>query len=410
MLFANCLTRDQWLASWLQSSQACILLFVLGLHLSSAIQPRDKVPEYLATYGIHVENHTIETEDGYLLMAFRLPHHGAPVALMQHGVLSSAWCWIDNEPSLAPALEVYKMGYDVWLTNSRGNTFSRRHKALQPHFSKEFWNFSFPDLGRKDVPANIDYILKHTKQATLSLIGHSQGTSQVFVALTDPSIRNFMQDRVNLFVALSPITYMAKQSAKLFSVLSYLHFGTVCMDLWPLGFLDFASVPEVANELCHLTDGKLCKITVDIICGVSSEDSDAAITNVSAHFPAGTSMKSLDHYAQLISDGGFRDYDYGASGNRKVYGSDTPPSFNLSSAAEVPVALFIGGNDDLGDVADEERAAAELPQASRVFTEVFNDFSHVTWIAGNRQSFQAWFPKMQTLLGKYNPVPKAVVV
>jgi lysosomal acid lipase/cholesteryl ester hydrolase len=34
-------------------------------------------------------------------------------------------------------------GYDVWLGNNRGTTFSRRHKTLDPDKSRLFWQFSF---------------------------------------------------------------------------------------------------------------------------------------------------------------------------------------------------------------------------------------------------------------------------
>mmetsp|Transcript_19030 Transcript_19030/g.34402 ORF Transcript_19030/g.34402 Transcript_19030/m.34402 type:complete len:399 (+) Transcript_19030:71-1267(+) len=373
-------------------------------HSILAISPSDNIHDYVANYGIHAESHTIVTEDGYILTAFRLPHPGAKVVMFQHGILSSAWCWIDNEPSLAPALQVYNMGYDVWLTNSRGNTFSRQHKELKPTLSKEFWNFSFADLGRKDVPANINYIISTTHQESLTLIGHSQGTSQVFVALTDPATKDLMKARVNLFVALSPITYMKHQTAKLFDVLTYFGVGTALTDMWPYGAFEWRSLSSMTHAVCVLTGGALCKLTVDTICGISTEDTDGAINNISAHFPAGTSMKSIEHYGQLIQSGGFKDYDYGADENMKVYGSKEPPSFVLGDAAKIPIAMFIGTHDDLGDVKDESRAASELPEESSVFTEFFNDFSHITWIGGNKKSFQAWFPKMQKLMKQYNPL------
>jgi lysosomal acid lipase/cholesteryl ester hydrolase len=50
----------------------------------------------------------------------------------------------------------------------------------------------------------IDYVLKKTGKKTLSYMGHSQGTTVMFYALT----KNFgdLWNKVNLFVALAPVT------------------------------------------------------------------------------------------------------------------------------------------------------------------------------------------------------------
>jgi hypothetical protein len=48
-----------------------------------------------------------------------------------------------------------------------------------------------------------------------------------------------------------------------------------------------------------VTFGVICEITVDVICGRSSVDNGDAILNLAAHFPAGTSVKDLEHYEQL---------------------------------------------------------------------------------------------------------------
>ena len=40
-------------------------------------------------------------------------------------------------------------GYDVWLSNARGNTWSREHVSLDscPNCT-EYWNFGFDEIGR----------------------------------------------------------------------------------------------------------------------------------------------------------------------------------------------------------------------------------------------------------------------
>lgn len=83
-------------------------------------------------------------------------------------------------------VKVFKLAdndYDVWLANARGTEFSRNHKYLQPT-SEKFWNFSFNEIAKYDLPAIIDYILKKTNNTNLHYVGHSQGTTVVMAMLS----------------------------------------------------------------------------------------------------------------------------------------------------------------------------------------------------------------------------------
>jgi predicted alpha/beta hydrolase len=83
---------------------------------------------------------------------------------------------LDGESSTAFAIAA--KGYDVWLGNNRGNIYSYDHTYLDPHKnSDQFFDFSFYEMGKYDLPAQVDYVLKVTGQEKLSYIGHSQGTS-----------------------------------------------------------------------------------------------------------------------------------------------------------------------------------------------------------------------------------------
>ncbi len=44
--------------------------------------------------------------------------------------------------------------------------------------------YSFNDMGTKDLPAGIDYILDQTEKKKLIYIGHSQGTTIFYVLLS----------------------------------------------------------------------------------------------------------------------------------------------------------------------------------------------------------------------------------
>lgn len=69
------------------------------------------------------------------------------------------------------------------MGNARGTVFSREHVYLRTT-SPEFWNFSWHEIGKYDMPAMIDKILKETNQTSLHVVGHSQGTTTFFVMLS----------------------------------------------------------------------------------------------------------------------------------------------------------------------------------------------------------------------------------
>lgn len=64
-----------------------------------------------------------------------------------------------------------------------------------------------------------------------------------------------------------------------------------------------------------------------------------------SHSPSGTSTKSVVHYAQEIyADGRFQYFDYGKDGNLAHYGTDVPPSYNVTEI-KVPIYLMSAQND-----------------------------------------------------------------
>ena len=98
----------------------------------------------------------------------------------------------------------------MWLGNNRGSLYGRKHETLKPdkkEDSKKFFDYSFFELGKYDLPAQVDYVLEQTGQQKITYLGHSQGTTQMFTALSEEF--GDIEDKVNLFIALAPITHLA---------------------------------------------------------------------------------------------------------------------------------------------------------------------------------------------------------
>lgn len=72
--------------------------------------------------------------------------------------------------SVGTAYQFADAGYDVWLTNARGNRFGMRHTHLDPVRDKlAFYNFSYLDIAEFDCAAQIDYVLNVTGQSKVSI-------------------------------------------------------------------------------------------------------------------------------------------------------------------------------------------------------------------------------------------------
>lgn len=97
-----------------------------------------------------------------------------------HGIVDSSDCWLVNGQK-SPAMIALAQGYDVWLGNQRGNKYSRLNLKKSPddliqdlrEGRKTFWDFSFAEIGKYDLPAMIDYATEKSGYQKLTLVGHS---------------------------------------------------------------------------------------------------------------------------------------------------------------------------------------------------------------------------------------------
>ena len=95
---------------------------------------------------------------------------------MVHALDSDMMEYVMNDADKANAFILAREGYDVWLGNNRGSLYSLGHKTLSTK-DRAYWEYWQADLGLKDVPTWIDFILEKTGLESLSYVGHSQGTT-----------------------------------------------------------------------------------------------------------------------------------------------------------------------------------------------------------------------------------------
>lgn len=256
-------------------------------------------------------------------------------------------------------------GYDVFLLNSRGNTYSRNHTKLDVA-QEEFWQFSFHEMGIYDLPATIDYILEVTKQKSLYYIGHSQGTTQFFVMGSE---RPEYTKKVTAQFSLAPVAFMSN----LFNpIIKGFMMGNNAEDgirilRWVYGnrsvLTDLPFYRQLGLVLCR--DGsifqELCINFLFFNGGFNRFQLNATILPVLfGQTPAGASVKQVVHFGQEIASGKFRQFDYGVEGNMVRYGGREPPDYDVSRI-KTKVYLICGRNDWLSSLIDVNKLVRLLP-------------------------------------------------
>jgi pimeloyl-ACP methyl ester carboxylesterase len=199
--------------------------------------------EISLTRGYHIESHYVTTEDGYILTMFNIPYgkksgstkRGLYPVLLQHGLWDSSYTWVSNFEDESLGFILADLGFDVWFGNNRGNRYGRNHTTLNPDVDGEaFWTFSWDEMAKFDVPAMINYVTSYTNTSSLSWVGHSEGTIQMFAAGTLANKMEHVKQALDKMVSFNFSVFL----------LSDLWFSTFSGNLVPISF-DLLFIPFV---------------------------------------------------------------------------------------------------------------------------------------------------------------------
>ncbi|XP_018373905.1 PREDICTED: lipase 3-like isoform X1 [Trachymyrmex cornetzi] len=293
--------------------------------------------------GYPVETHVVQTEDGYLLTLHRIPRkNGAPVLLL-HSLLTSSADFLILGKDKGLAFILANHGYDVWLGNFRGNTHSKAHVSLSPSNSK-FWNYSFHELGIYDVPAMILYITKMTSQLLHAYIGHSLGSTASYVMATErPEITRM----VRIIISLAPAAVLKRVTSPLRLLASVIANSQELLQLLGINeILPISSISSLSKSICDINI-EICANVLFLSAGFDREQLNyTLLPTILSHNPAGTSIKMLKHFNQVLDSAKFCQYDYGRVKNLQIYNTPEPPDYNLANIT-APFALFYAENDPI---------------------------------------------------------------
>eukprot|EP00727_Mastigamoeba_balamuthi_P008647 m51a1_g4404 hypothetical protein (439) ;mRNA; r:422565-424489 len=321
-------------------------------------------------HGYACAEHVVPTDDGYLITVFRL---GLPNAsglrcrqpvFLQHGVLDSAFTWVVYGKGVGLAYELVDEGYDVWLGNSRGNEFGMQHVRLDPA-SPEFWDFSWDQMASSDLPSLLEYVCKVTGESSVPVVAHSQGTTMVFAGMQSAGRR--LRDRVSALVALGPVAGLRNQRLPLpINILANWSDGVIYTLFGHAAFFRFPpGLRNVVSAVCSQVPG-LCHEIFHYVIGRNSGAWDPErLPVLLQHTPASTSVQNMVHWCQLVR-GDFRAHDHGAERNRRVYGSESAPLYDLRHVPEdLPTLVISGSMDNLAGPEDVELLVRQLPSKPR---------------------------------------------
>ncbi|XP_075977916.1 lipase 1-like [Anticarsia gemmatalis] len=346
---------------------------------------RLQFPELANKYGYKCDTYNVTTDDRYILTLYNIPGDTRRPVYLQHGFGDSADTFLLRTNTSLVAFLV-KHGYDVWLGNMRGNKYSRAHESLLPD-DLQFWEFSVHEVGTYDVPAMIDFVLKHTGQKQLQAIGHSEGTTVFFVMGAQ---RPEYNDKVKLVICLSPVAYVHNASPPLLSLLSL----TVGPALSPVISLighgellrNSSALVALIKIICTqpLVSYEVCAEGVFFSTfGRDREQIEREFWPIAVgHYPSGTSVKNAAHFLQIAARRKFAQYDYGPLKNKLVYGSEEPPAYNLTKVT-MRLALVVGlGDTSAGAVKDVELIRYQFPNVVNYHVMFPDKWAHFDFVWG----------------------------
>ncbi|KAF6150035.1 hypothetical protein GIB67_002820 [Kingdonia uniflora] len=358
--------------------------------------------DVISKFGYKCQEYKVKTADKYILGVSRIlpstkqaPGAGCtrtPV-ILQHGLMTDGNCWFLNNRNQNLPCILADRGFDVWIANTRGTRFSTGHETMSTK-DKEYWDWSWDELAKYDLPAYVKFVNTQTKQKP-HYIGHSQGTIIALAAFSEGKVTNMLRSAS----LLSPVAYLSHMLSAFDRVAakSFLADAGMLIGLAEFDIKQF-HVMNYLNLICS-TNRLNCYDPITIGTGKNCCLNSSTIVEFLKNNPQPTAMKNLVHLSQTVRDDRFAKYDYGrhnhGQGNMEKYGQLTPPSYVLSKIPKsFPMFITHGGKDALSDPQDVELLKKELQShdSDKMTVQYVPNYAHMDFIMGTNANRVVYEP------------------
>jgi len=231
-----------------------------------------------------------------------------------------------------------------------------------------------------DLPANFEKILSiNTTTKQIIYFGHSQGGASILAGMSEKF--EYFKEKLKVIVLLAPAARVDNINSNI------LHFiSDIDLDE-RLKSRNILEILPYDPELCSLNIkiGRYYPLLSQALLEMTSDESSLVncperIRMYMAHYPSGSSLKSVTHFKQLIYAKEFQQFDYGKEINLNKYGSERPPIYDLSKIQNLPIILCGGLNDKLTHINDIRWLKAQLNSNTLFSYYEFQFMGHASFL------------------------------
>ena len=200
---------------------------------------------------------------------------------------------------MAPAFVLARAGYDVWLGNNRGCRYSNTHTTLS-NKDFDYWQFTWEEMGTKDTPAVIDYILETTGYDKINYLGHSEGTTQIMAG--GSLMPDYYNSKFNVCIFYAPPASLHKNPDVILQTAArplILKAITGFLDL--IGEYSLVPYTKKVGEktVCRFFDAYICNLVMHWFIDLDPTiDYSKRYDMYMSNLPSGAGYLDFAHYAQ----------------------------------------------------------------------------------------------------------------